>query len=328
MKKGWATVILVVCSCSDRLQLQKETRLLMDTYVTVSVWARAEKAGQANAAVFNRLEELEHKFNHLDSTSPLYAFNLTGEPVADSEIVRVVKRALQMSELSGGLFDITVEPLVRLWGFYDGRYQVPSVAAIEMGRASVGWRNLIVNESSLIKRIPEVTVDLGGVAKGYALAEAVRVLRGFGVDSGIVDIGGDIYALGKCRGRKWRIAIRDPRSGKILGIIEVSNKAVVTSGDYERFFIGADGVRYCHIIDPRTGAPAHGMASVTVVHDDPLLAQCLAKVIFVGGAEMLTTTHWAGDFDGLLVDEGGRIVMTPGFAERLRFVSKDSGSGR
>ncbi|MEO0074287.1 MAG: FAD:protein FMN transferase, partial [candidate division WOR-3 bacterium] len=268
MNRALIAVVLLL-GCSGRPVLEKQTRLLMDTYVTVSVLAPRARARQGIEAVFRRLEELEQKFNHLDSTSPLYAFNTAGEPVTDSEIVLVVKRAVQVSELSGGLFDITVEPLVRLWGFYDGRYQIPPTAAIESCRALVGWRRLIVEDNSLSRQNPLVTVDLGGVAKGYALAEAAEILRDLKLDSGLVDIGGDIYALGRRQGRKWRIGIREPRGSGIIGVIEVSDKAVVTSGDYERFFIGEDSVRYSHIIDPRTGAPAPGVMSVTVVHDDP-----------------------------------------------------------
>lgn len=319
---------LVIYGCSTSPVLHKETRLLMDTYVTVSVWASAARGRQAAAKVFGRLEELERKFNHLDSASPLYAFNRASEPVLDSEIILVVRRAIWISEVSQGLFDITVEPLVRLWGFYDGRYQIPSDGALKSCRTLVGWQNLIVKDNELTKRSPGVAVDLGGIAKGYALAEAVRVLRGLGVDSGLIDIGGDIFALGRRRGQKWRIAIRDPRKNGILGVIEVSDRAVVTSGDYERFFTGEDGLRYCHIIDPRTGSPARGMRSVTVVHDDPLIAQSLAKTLFIGGAEMLAAAGWAGEFDALLVDEGGRIVTTSGFADRLRFVPGDSRDGQ
>jgi len=211
----------------------------MDTYVTITAAAPAARADKAIDLAFDRLEDINRKFNHLDSTSPVFAFNGGKEPLTDSEIVEVVRGAQAVSELSAGTFDITVEPLVRLWGFYGGKMAVPSQAAIDSCLKLVGYRKLSVEGGRVTKLDPRVTIDLGGITKGYALKEAARVLRANGVDSAIIDAGGDVYAIGRKGNENWKVGVRNPRGDGILGVAAVSNLAVVTSGDYERYFWGS-----------------------------------------------------------------------------------------
>jgi thiamine biosynthesis lipoprotein len=249
--------------------------------VTIQALGRAPVADRGIEAAFARLEEISRKFNHLDSTSPLYAFNERNEPIADREVVKVLEAAARISRRSGGAFDVTVEPLVRLWGFYSGQYAVPAQPAIDSCLKLVGYENLVIEGGRVTKRNPGTRVDLGGIAKGFGLAEAARALRQAGVDSALIDLGGDVYAMGRKGKLEWRVGIRNPRGEGIIAVAAVSNLAVVTSGDYERFFWGPprpaeiqnpqpqvqspESVRYCHIIDPRTGRPARGCASATVL---------------------------------------------------------------
>jgi FAD:protein FMN transferase len=311
-------LLLLSCPRPARPGPHRVTRLLMDTYVTISAFAPPGKSDKAVADAFVRLEEIGHKFNHLDSASPLYAFNYRNEPLTDSEIVEVIRGAQSVSMASGGAFDITVQPLVRLWGFYGDSLAVPSQQAIDSCLRYVGYRNLVIEGNRVTKLRPEVTIDLGGIAKGYALSEAARVLRADGVDSAVIDLGGDVYALGKKGDEKWRIGIRNPRKDGIIGVAAVSNLAVVTSGDYERFFFGPDSVRYCHIIDPRSGWPARGLVSTTVVMRDPILAQGWSKVLFVLGRDALGIVERQGGIEALLVTDSLTVTVTPGLANALQ----------
>jgi len=326
---------LLLPSCRQgKTDVRKQTRLMMDTYVTIQATGPAQTADKAIAAAFGRLEEISHKFNFLDSTSPVYAFNVNNTPLTDPEVVEVVKAAVAVSEVSGGAFDITIKPLVELWGFYGDRQAVPSQRSIDSCLKLVGYRNLVLEPGRVTKLRPDVAIDLGGIAKGYGLAEAARVLRQEGVDSALIDLGGDVYAMGKKGGKNWKVGIRSPRSDGLVGLIAASNLAVVTSGDYERFFWGpprdtlqnaaagsgqvpAESVRYCHIIDPATGWPQRGTISTTIVMRDPLTAQGWSKILFLRGVAALPLVEKTGGMEAILINDSMRAFCTPGLASAL-----------
>ncbi|MCX6842563.1 MAG: FAD:protein FMN transferase [candidate division WOR-3 bacterium] len=347
-----AAVVLLAAGCRrpEGVTLRKQTRLMMDTYVTIEAAGPVQTTDKAIEAAFERLEEISHKFNFLDSTSPVHAFNFDNVPLTDSEVVEVVRAAVAVSEVSGGAFDITVRPLVELWGFYGDHPAVPSQRAIDSCLKMVGYKNLLVEPGRVTKLRPDVTIDLGGIAKGYGLGEAARVLRAHGVDSALIDLGGDIYAMGKKGNKNWKVGIRNPRGDGVVGIAAVSNLAVVTSGDYERYFFGpprdtirnrrtgtvpgtesaairysprdsghvpADSVRYCHIIDPATGWPARGMISTTIVMRDPLTAQGWSKILFLRGTAALPLVEKTGGMEALLIDDSMKAFCTPGLASAL-----------
>lgn len=291
---------------------RKRSALLMDTFVSVTVIAPRGQADRALDAVFARLEDISRKFNHLDSTSPVYAFNTRGETIVDPEVVDLLRVAVEMSRLSGGSFDVTVEPLVRLWGFYGAAPAIPPARAIDSCLRFVGYEKLVVESTRVFRTDPRTTIDLGGIAKGYALAEAARVLSAAGVRSALVDAGGDIYAVGANGERDWRVGIRRPRGEGLAGALSLRDGAVVTSGDYERYFFGPESVRYCHIIDPRTGRPAHGIISTTVKMCDPVVAQSLAKALFVLGPEKFSALDLPAAVEWLAIDESLSPVASPG----------------
>jgi thiamine biosynthesis lipoprotein len=172
----------------------------------------------------------------------------------------------------------------------------------------------VVESTRVTKRNPGTRIDLGGIAKGYGLVEAAGAMRKRGVDSAVVDMGGDVYAIGRKGNENWKVGIRNPRGGGIIGAAAASNLALVTSGDYERFFWGPDRERYCHIIDPRTGRPASEMASATVIMRDPLTAQGWSKVLFILGPEAFRFAEPAGGFEALVINDSLRAFMTAGLA--------------
>jgi thiamine biosynthesis lipoprotein len=308
----------------------KRTCLLMDTYVTIQALGPSPTVDSAIDAAFARLEEISRKFNHLDTASPVFAFNARNVPLTDTEVVGVVRASVGVSEASGGAFDITVEPLVGLWGFYSDHPAVPEQRQIDSCLKLVGYRNLVVEPGRVTKRNPGTRIDLGGIAKGYALAEAARVLRARGVRSAIIDIGGDVFAIGRKGKEKWRIGVRDPRGEGVVAEVAAEDMAAVTSGDYERYFWGppqagsgggfdsasepghvpAESVRYCHIIDPATGWPALGAASATVLMRDPLTAQGWSKVLFIRGSDALPLLERAGGIKGLLVTDEHEVIRS------------------
>jgi len=303
--------VLFACRSEDPVS-RTRSRVLMGSYVTIT----ASGADAAVEKAFARLQDINRRFNFRDSTGPLYGFNLRDEPFADAEIAGVIRTALEVGAATGGAFDITVQPLVELWGFYTGGSDPPDPAALDSTLALVGMDKVAVSGDSVLKPVPGLRLDLGGIAKGHALAEAARVLRTAGIHSALVDAGGDIYALGRRQdGREWRIGVRHPRGEGIVAVIPVADRAVVTSGDYERAFTAEDGTVYCHIIDPRLGRPARALASVTVVAADPVRADAWATGLFVlGPDEGLALVEATDDIEALFVTPELEMRQSSGLA--------------
>lgn len=294
----------------------KETRVMMDTFVTIHAIGPKQMTSRGVTLAFNRLQEIGVKFNSLDPRSPVYAFNHQGMPISDPEIIHLISLGLKVSKESEGAFDITVAPLVELWGFYQKMARLPKAKEIKQALKKVGYQHLSVKNGKLVKDNKGTRIDLGGIAKGYAISEAVKILKQGGVTSALIDAGGDIYVLGKKGGKPWRIGIRDPRKDGLLGYVEVEDCAVMGSGDYERFFV-KEGKRYHHIFNPKTGYPTEGVAAVTLIYHDPVLAQAWSKIPFVMGAQK--GMERLGQIPGMgviLVTDQGEALYSPGL-ERL-----------
>ena len=314
MRRVWPAAVawIFLTGCGRKPEMQKQTRFLMDTVVTIQIPGGTERLAVIQKAL-DRMEEIDHKFNVLDSSNQLYAFNHRNEPVTDPETVGLVKTALDIARQTDGAFDVTVYPLVELWGFYGKNPSLPADRDIRALLPHVGWRKLDVRDGRITKADPAVRIDLGGIAKGYAVGEAVKTIRAAGIQSALVDAGGDIYAIGTSNGKPWKIGIRDPRGDGVIGSLEVSDLTVVTSGDYERYF-ETNGVRYHHILDPKTGYPARGLRSATVITVDAALGDGLSTAIFVLGREKgLAFLEKSGLAQGIVVDGADAVSSTQGF---------------
>lgn len=296
--------------------LQKQTRFLMDTYCTIQCFGPKHLTKKAINAALDRIEEIDRKFNFLDSASPLYAFNHQNESIRDSEIISLIKVAQDVSEQSKGAFDITIQPLVELWGFYGDSPALPAKEKIEDCLNNLGYKYLMVTEDEIKNLKPGIRIDLGGIAKGYSLGEAAKVLRSFGIDSALIDAGGDVYTMGKIKGKNWKIGIRNPRGEGVIGIVQTSDLTVVTSGDYERYFF-EDSARYCHIIDSRTGYPAQDLISATVISQDPTLADAWATALFVLGTDGMKIIEESPNLEAMIVTAEMQVLCSKGLLDNL-----------
>lgn len=295
----------------------KRTRFMMDTLCTIQVPNElgARKTEAAIERAFDRMAEVERKFNVHDQDSPAYKFNNARQPISDPEIYGLVKRGVDISRETGGAFDMTAYPLTELWGFFDKEASsrtVPSGAALKGALARVGWQRLILRDGSVFPADKDVKIDLGGIAKGYSIAEAVRTLKDSGVTSALILAGGQVQGFGHAgEGQDWKVGVRNPRrDGYMAGMVFTEETGISTSGDYERFF-EADGVRYHHIVDPRTGYPARGLMSVNVMLADPVLADALSTAFFVMGRRK--TEEYARRHPGIhymIVDDKGKIFSS------------------
>lgn len=251
--------------------------------------ARADAAlAAAQSAVF-RVDSLMSTYRGESEISALNAAAGTGawQKLA-SETLAVLLAARRAAEASGGAFDVTVGPLMEAWGFRTRRTGRPTEALLDSARARVDYRALEIDSAGSRARLVRegMAVDLGAIAKGYALDVAAAAMRAAGADAGMIDLGGNVYVFGAPQQRdEWKIGILDPRQTQLtLGVIALREGSVSTSGDYEQFF-QYEGVRYSHIMDARTGIPARGIAQVTVSAATGLQADALSTILFVLGPD-------------------------------------------
>ena len=292
----------------------------MDTYMSVKTYEV-----DAGDAVKNEAERLESLFSVTDEKSEIGTLNANGRVEASEETVDLIERAIGISGMTDGALDITVYPAVRAWGFTTGEYAVPSPEKIEEARSLTDFTKVTVEGNTV--SVPDgFAVDLGAVAKGYLGDRVSHILKNAGITSAIADLGGSIVTVGgKPDGSPWRVAIRDPNGEGSVGVIEVKDKCVVTSGGYERYFTDEDGVKRWHIIDPATAEPADsGLLSATVIGGDGVLCDGLSTAIFVMGAEKAEAL-WRreGGFEMILVTETGDVLVTDGIKESF-FLSEGS----
>ncbi|MHB9155394.1 MAG: FAD:protein FMN transferase [Endomicrobiales bacterium] len=293
---------------------EKQTRFMMDTYVTIEAGGPARTARKAVSAALDRMEEINVKMNPHNPESLLYAFNHKGTPLDDPEIVALVEQGLEVSRVSDGAFDMTLLPLTELWGFNTPSPRLPADNDIKKALARTGYQYLVVRDGKVQKLRPCITLDFGGIGKGYAVGEALKVLKKEGITSAVINAGGNVYALGKRGGdRVWKVGIKDPRTDGVMGYLELQDLCIACSGDYERFFI-QDGKRYHHVFDRHTGYPAQGgLTSASIIYSDCALTDAWTKVLFVLGPEKgLALVKQVPGMEAIMVTPSGEILSTYG----------------
>jgi len=326
-------LIFFISGCGKKEYSRVE--FLMDTVVEIKVYHRSK--AEAEEAINSSMEEMrrvEQKMSYFLPGSEVSRINkeallekrkgsLLAEgwiPVSD-ELFSLLKESVLLSELTKGCFDVTIYPLWKIWKFEGENLEVPDEKEIEKELQLIDYKNIII-ENGKIKFVKRgMGIDLGGIAKGYAVDAAVSVLKKKNITSAMVNAGGDMYVLGRKQGKPWRIGIRHPRrEGEILGTIKVEDKAIVTSGDYERFFF-SEGKKYHHIINPKTGYPADECQSVTIVAKEATFADGLATGIFVlGPQEGMALIENLEGVEGVIVSKEGDISVSSGLGSKIEHV--------
>lgn len=312
-------VLMLLASCgTQEPPSHSVTVMAMDTVMTVTAYGDGQNAVELAQT---RILELEALFSVTNPDSEIYRLNHTGSQLLSPDTSALLSRALELCRQTSGFLDLTIYPVVRAWGFTTGQYAVPDESTIAQLLANVDYTQVSLDQTTGVAALPNgVELDLGSVAKGYTGDVLAALMAGQGVNSALLELGGNIHAVGsKPDGSPWRVAIRDPlKPNGHLGTVSVSDEAVITSGGYERYF-EQDGVRYWHIIDPATGFPARsGLASVTIVGKSGLYCDGLSTALFIMG-EKGALDYWRAnrDFEAILVSNSGAITVTPGLAERF-----------
>ncbi len=318
MRKGLALLALVaclLCGCSPTLSTADRSGFALNTVVRVTVYGESESAaGSALSAAFVELERLESLLSATRESSDITRINGAGGApvtVAD-ETAQLLQLGQQVSTASGGAFDMTVRPLSLLWNFGSEAPAVPDAAALQAACDLVDYRQLTLNGTTVT--LPAGGIEPGGIAKGYIADRLRDTLQQAGVTSAVVDLGGNIVALGSKNGADWRIGVKDPsNTAALAAVICGRDFSVVTSGTYERGFT-QNGVWYHHLLDPQTGMPVqNGLASVTIVAESSALADALATACFVlGEAEARELLTQFPEAQALFIYEDGSRVATEG----------------
>jgi thiamine biosynthesis lipoprotein len=318
IKVGYVALLLVfVSGCGGKYSTYKESRIVMGTVVQITVAHSDEAlARRAMEKAFGEFERLDRILSSYLSDSEVSLINGRAglEDVRVSgELLSLLVQAVEASRETGGAFDVTVGPLVELWQF-DAGGKVPAPEDLETALGLVDYRglDLDVKESTVGLAAGGMKIDLGGIGKGFAVDRAANLLLEEGVENAIIDAGGDLRLLGSRPGKDfWRIGIRHPRDpARLLVSLDLAARAVVTSGDYERFFM-AGGKRYHHLLDPATGFPAEECQSVTVVAGDTASADAYATAAFVLGPQRgLELLRRLPGVEGIIVDREGGVLWT------------------
>ncbi len=318
-----ALCITLLCGCAKQapdLSAESETKTVFAMDTVMDVTAYGENAGEAVSDAAERITELEKRFSVTLEDSDISAVNHAyGQPVEVSDdTAALLTGALEYCEATGGALDVSIYPVLKAWGFTTEEYRVPDAEELTDLLERVDYSRVSCADGAVT--VPAgMEIDLGSVAKGYTGDQIMQVFRDHGVTSGMVSLGGNVQTLGsKPDGSAWRIAIQNPVGEGFVGVIEVRDEAVVTSGGYERYF-EQDGETYWHIIDPATGAPAkNGVISASIVSKSGLRCDALSTALFIlgqDGAEHFWREH--GDFDYILVLDNGSIVVSEGIADRF-----------
>ena len=321
-------VLLVGCASvpaqSDPVVV-KRAQMQMGTLVSITVVARNEAIAHAAAtAGFAEIRRLEELLSTWISSSELSRVNASAgiKPIhVSTDTLVVVHRAMQAAEMTDGGFNIAIGPAVEAWSVIDGQ-RIPAESELDALRSLVDLQavHVDVREQTIYLDKAGMRIDVGGIGKGYAADQAVEALRRAGAIAGVVALSGDIKTFGRMPGgKKFPVGIQHPRKdGSVLAWIDLEDEAISTAGDYERFF-ERDGVRYHHILDPRTLQPARSCQSVTVVAREGIWADGLDTGIFVMGVELgMQLVEALPDVEAIIVDAEGHVHVSSGLRDRIR----------
>lgn len=316
---------LAACGQSETASSTQEI-FAMDTIMDITAYG--DSAETAVAASVQRINALDALLSTNNTASEIYAVNQAGgTPVTvSSDTLTLVQDALTLCARTGGALDISIYPVLTAWGFTTSSYQIPDAATIENLLQYVDYSKVLVDSAaSTITLSPGMEIDLGAVAKGYTGDQVMAVMAGSGVTSAVISLGGNVQVLGtKPDGSNWNVGVTDPENpDSYFGVLSVHDTAVVTSGGYERYFVGDDGVTYWHILDPDTGYPARaGLISTTIVCSSGVTADALSTAMFVKGLDG-AEEYWRenGGFEAVFVTDDDQIYITSGLKDSFSLSS-------
>lgn len=287
----------------------------MDTYMSLKAYG--ENAQKAVDDAKSEIERLDKLWSAVDKDSEIYQLNHKKEMKVSNETLELIEFAKKKSAQTGDAFDISVYPIVELWGFPTQKYRVPSESEIQRLLKNVDSQKIKINKKTNVVTLEKnMKIDLGGIAKGYTSQRIAKIYKKDGIKSGVISLGGNVQAIGeKTDGSRWNVGIQSPDDTEnMIGAYEAADEAVITSGAYERYF-EKNGKRYHHIIDPSTGKPSEkDLKSVTIISKNGTLSDTLSTTLFVMGKDK-AVSYWkkhSSEFNMILVDKNHKIYISQG----------------
>ncbi|MEG1311216.1 MAG: FAD:protein FMN transferase [Romboutsia sp.] len=329
-----ATIILAISlvSCTKEGSNHKVSRTELFMGTTINITLYDNNSDKLMESIFTRIEEIEDLVSINKEGTEIAQLNenagIKGVKLSDFSY-NLIKKAMKYSELSDGGYDISIGPLVKLWSIGLPEAKVPSEEEINEAIESIDYSKIKLNDSTKEVFLSEkgMMIDLGSIAKGYATDEIITILKDNNIEQAIVDLGGNIYVIGLKDGQhKWKIGIQDPFTdrGNIVGTIDVTNKSIVTTGIYERF-LEKDGVKYHHILNPKTGYPYNNdIAGVTIVSDKSVEADALSTLIFTKGIkEGIKLLEGLDKVEAVFVSNENEVFVTEGLKDNFKLINED-----
>lgn len=327
MSAVFVSLTLILAACAKPMPAQ--TEYVLGTLCTINLFEKGTP--DLYRTLFTRLREIEDHMSVNRAGTELDRVNAAAGREAvtvHADVIDVLSAALRYAELSGGAFDPTVGPLVKLWGIGTDNARVPSPEEIKKVLPLINWKDVVLDQAqgTVFLKQPGMALDLGAIAKGYAADEMARILQKNKAERAIIDLGGNVLAYGEKQGGKnWRIGVQDPAGerGAYVGILEIKNKTMVTSGVYERFLI-KDGVRYHHILSTTDGYPVQNkLLSVTIVTDRSIDADGLSTTVFALGYEKgKALLESLGNAEGIFIFDDGTLKATAGVRSSFTVTSE------
>ena len=324
-----ALAVVLTAACGRAPSALTREGVAMGSTLQVTLWTAGDGAAAAFDAVFAEFDRLDRMMSVWKEGSDVQRINMAAgdHPVpVSAETIEVLTAARQVSDWTGGKFDVTFGALSGLWKFdQDQDNVIPPRAAVEARLPEVDYTALDVDAAkrTAFLRRRGMRVHLGGIGKGYAVDRAAAILRARGFNDFMIQSGGDLLVSGLRGDRPWRLGIRDPRgpADRSFATLDLTNGTFSTSGDYERFFI-KDGVRYHHILDPDLGEPARGCRSVTIVADRAVLADGLSTGVFVLGPEKgMALIDRLPNVEGVIVTADNQVLVSSGLIGKLAVIA-------
>ncbi len=300
MKKARVLLVFFILSffpsCRSPEKWQFSTFLFFDTVCELNLYC-------SPSLFLSAKEEVKRNFSEIEKL-----FSPGVQAHSSPQVISLYKRALDVYHASDGYFDISVAPLLKIWGFRDGPHRVPSVDEVEKVLTDIGMDRIEVKNGTL-SLAPGMELDWGAIAKGFGIDLASQALIRLGVKNGFLNAGGDLYCWGtNPENKKWKIGIKHPRKGGFLGVLSLSRIGLATTGDYQRYFIN-NGVRYHHVFNPKSGYPSRGKQSVTVIGPETLLCDALSTALFVSPRSEDILQKFP-DYGAVIVESNGEVLLS------------------
>ena len=320
-------VILPLCfaltACGKNENPEKKTITAMDTVLTLTAY------GNKAANVIDEAEEetyrLDTELSRSNENGDIFPLNQNGTGEVSDETAYIINTSLEICDSTNGAFDITIAPVMDLWGFFGQNYRVPDEKELQEQLQKVNYKNIEIENNNITLK-DNAMLDLGGIAKGYASDKLTEIFKDNGIKSALISFGSAIQAIGKKPdGQKWCIGIANPKNSEnYIAMLDLEDKCIATSGSYEQVF-EENGQRYHHIIDPKTGYPANnGLASVSVICDNATRADALSTALFVMGMDKAIEYYRDNsDFDVVFITDDNKIYYSPGLKDGLSVLNEE-----